>query len=274
MSYRVSFMRPVVFDPGPFGEFGGPANDGFAGTGTNKSFSTAGNWTRVFSNTTVMDVRGGVNYYHNIAISEGSGLTTQHRHRHPRRQPRRVHQRPVAASRSAATPRRSWVSRPACPGTGPRRRGTSRRRVTKLMRTHTLKIGGEWRHNRDMLLQTQDAGGSRGQFNFNASGTGPSDRGIIADRRRQLVRVVPARLAERRHARPEGHRRSRARSTRRCSSSFRTNGRRDPNVTIDLGLRWEYYTPLRASKAPAASPTTTRSPTRCEWPASAPRTTR
>ncbi len=89
-------MRPVVFDPGPFGEYGGPANDGFAGTGTNKSFSTAGNWTRVFSNTTVMDVRGGVNYYHNIAISQGDGLTTQHRHRHPRRQHRRVHERPVA----------------------------------------------------------------------------------------------------------------------------------------------------------------------------------
>ncbi len=48
--------------------------------------------------------------------------------------------------------------------------------VTKLVRSHTVKMGGEWRHNRDMLLQTQDAGGSRGQFNFNASGTGlPSD---------------------------------------------------------------------------------------------------
>ena len=42
MSYRVSFMRPVVFDPGLFGEYGGPANGGFAGTGTNTSFSTAG----------------------------------------------------------------------------------------------------------------------------------------------------------------------------------------------------------------------------------------
>ena len=70
--------------------------------------------------------------------------------------------------------------------------------VTKLLRNHTVKLGGEWRHNRDLLLQTQDAGGSRGQFNFNASGTGlPSDN-AIAQRRRQLVRVVPARLAERR----------------------------------------------------------------------------
>ena len=36
-SFRLSFMRPVVFDPGLFGEYGGPANGGFAGTGTNTS---------------------------------------------------------------------------------------------------------------------------------------------------------------------------------------------------------------------------------------------
>ena len=41
MSYRLSFMRPVVFDPGAFGEYGGPANGGFAGTGTNTSYSSA-----------------------------------------------------------------------------------------------------------------------------------------------------------------------------------------------------------------------------------------
>ncbi len=48
-SFRLSFMRPVVFDPGLFGEYGGPANGGFAGTGTNTSWSGAGTWTRVFS---------------------------------------------------------------------------------------------------------------------------------------------------------------------------------------------------------------------------------
>ena len=42
MSYRVSFMRPVVFDPGLFGQYGGPANGGFAGTGTNNSLQHGG----------------------------------------------------------------------------------------------------------------------------------------------------------------------------------------------------------------------------------------
>ena len=40
------------------------------------------------------------------------------------------------------------------------------------MTKHTLKFGGEFRKNTDMLLQTQDAGGPRGGFVFNANGTG------------------------------------------------------------------------------------------------------
>ena len=52
--------------PGLFGQYGGPANGGFAGTGTNTSYSTAVTWTRVFSKSTVLDVRGGLNYYRNI----------------------------------------------------------------------------------------------------------------------------------------------------------------------------------------------------------------
>ena len=77
MSYRVSFMRPVVFDPALFGdEAGGPANGGFAGTGTNTSTSTGVTWTRVFGPKMVLDVRGGLNYYHNVTATTGDGLTT------------------------------------------------------------------------------------------------------------------------------------------------------------------------------------------------------
>ena len=48
--------------------------------------------------------------------------------------------------------------------------------VTRLMTKHTMKFGGEFRKNTDVLLQTQDAGGPRGEFGFIASGTGnPAD---------------------------------------------------------------------------------------------------
>ena len=58
--------------------------------------------------------------------------------------------------------------------------------LTKLMDRHTLKFGGEWRNNRDVLLQTQDAGGPRGRFNFTASGTGLPSENQHAQRARQL----------------------------------------------------------------------------------------
>ncbi len=76
LSYRFGCQRPVVFDPGPYGIVGGPANDGFAGTGTNDMYSTAANWTRVFSSTLIMEVRGGMSYYHNVATAQGAGLNT------------------------------------------------------------------------------------------------------------------------------------------------------------------------------------------------------
>jgi hypothetical protein len=66
----------VVFDPGLHGQYGGPANGGFAGEGTNNSSSTAATWTRVFSAKTVMDIRGGLNYYRNITSTTGNGLNT------------------------------------------------------------------------------------------------------------------------------------------------------------------------------------------------------
>ena len=127
LSGRLSFQRPVVFDPGLFGEYGGAANGGFAGTGTNTSMNTAMNWTRVFSNTMVMDVRGGVNYYHNVTWTEGNGLTTSTDVGIPGAN-LDEYTSGISPIASAATPSRCWDSRRASRGIDPRRPGTSRRR--------------------------------------------------------------------------------------------------------------------------------------------------
>ena len=118
-----------------------------------------------------MDVRGGLNYYHNIAISQGTGLTTS---------------TDIGIPGANIDEFTSGLSRftiggytnpllgfsPSLPWDRSEQTWNFATTVTKLVRSHTVKMGGEWRHNRDILLQTQDAGGSRGQFNFNASGTG------------------------------------------------------------------------------------------------------
>ena len=205
LSGRLSFQRPVVFDPGLFGEYGGSANGGFAGTGTNTSMSTAANWTRVFSNTMVMDVRGGVSYYHNVTATQGNGLTTSTEVGIP------------GANIDEFTSGLSQINMEGYSGpvlgfsaSQPWDRSEETwniaTTVTKLVRNHTVKLGGEWRHNRDMLLQTQDAGGPEGQLQVRLGRHRAAERGGNAHERRQFHGFLPARLARRRAARPESHR--------------------------------------------------------------------
>jgi hypothetical protein len=243
LSYRLSFMRPVVFDPAPYGEFGGPANDGFAGTGTNKSFSTAGNWTRVFSPTLVMDVRGGLNYYHNVAQSQGHGLNTSSELGIPG-----VNIDDFTTGLTRITvggytaPVLGFVN--SLPWDRYEETWNVATTVTKLLKNHTLKLGGEWRNNHDMLLQTQDAGGSRGLFNFTSSGTanpadGPSTTSI-ANSFASFLLDWPAGVTRDLKVIDEP-------GTKHWATFLFVHDKWQArnNITIDLGLRWEYYNPLR-----------------------------
>jgi hypothetical protein len=241
MSYRISYMRPVVFDPGLFGKYGGAANGGFAGTGTNPSVSTAVNWTRVFSTATVLDVRGGVNYYHNVTTTEGDGLTTSTEVGIP------------GANLDQYTSGLSQINIGGYSGpvlgfsaSQPWDRSEKTWNVattlTRLLHTHTIKVGGEWRHNRDILLQTQDAGGPRGSFNFNTSGTGvPSESSSL---------TVGNSLASFLLDWPNGVTRDlkviNQPGTKHWATALFVHDKWQvrSRVTVDLGLRWEYYNPL------------------------------
>ena len=241
MSYRASFMRPVVFDPGLYGKYGGPANGGFAGTGTNTSTSTAVTWTRVFSATTVLDVRGGLNYYHNVTSTEGHGLTTSTEVGIP------------GANLDEYTSGLSQINIGGYSGpvlgfsaSQPWDRSEKTWNVattlTRLLNTHTVKFGGEWRNNADVLLQTQDAGGPRGNFNFNTSGTGvPSESASLG---------VGNSFASFLLDWPNGVQRDLKvidqPGTKHWATALFVHDKWQArsNVTVDLGLRWEYYNPL------------------------------
>ena len=242
MSYRVSFMRPVVFDPAVFGEYGGPANGGFAGTGTNTSSSSAITWTRVFSSKTVLDVRSGLNYYHNVTSTVAKGLTTATE---------------VGIPGANLDDYTSGLSQIAIGGHSDPLLGFSASQpwdrsertwsvvssVTRMLATHTLKLGGEWRHNRDLLLQTQDAGGPRGRFVFNASGTGiPSESNTLSGPANAFASFLldwPNTVQRDLKVFDEP-------GTQHMATFMfvhdKWQARRD--ITVDLGLRWEYYTPL------------------------------
>ena len=250
ISGRLSFQRPVVFDPGLFGEYGGAANGGFAGTGTNTSMSTAMNWTRVFSNTMVMDVRGGVNYYHNVTWTEGNGLTTS---------------TDVGIPGANIDEFTSGLSQINIGGYSGPVLGFSASQpwdrseetwniattVTKLVRSHTVKMGGEWRHNRDMLLQTQDSGGPRGNFNFTAAGTGLLGEAAsltgVANSMAAFLLDYPSNVTRDLKVIDEP-------GTKHSAVSLfaQDKWQAKPNITIDLGLRWEYYTPLTGIEGPGS----------------------
>src|SRR4051812_13231737 len=243
MSYRVSFMRPVVFDPGAFGEYGGPANGGVAGTGTNTSSSTPVTWTRVFGPKTVLDVRGGLNYYHNVTATTGNGLTTSTDVGIP------------GANLDEYTSGVSNISigsytdpilgfSASQPWDRSEKTWNVTTTLTKLMSTHTVKLGGEWRHNRDMLLQTQDAGGSRGRFAFNSSGTStPADQSTalgVANAFASFLLDWPSTVQRDLKVIDEP-------GTKHIGTFLFVHDKWQArsNVTVDLGLRWEYYTPLQ-----------------------------
>lgn len=243
MSYRVSFMRPVVFDPGLFGQYGGPANGGFAGTGTNKSLSTAATWTRVVSKSTVLDVRGGVNYYRNITATTGDGLTTS---------------KDVGIPGANLDQYTSGLSNISIGGYGDPLLGFSASQpwdryektwnvvssITRLMNKHTVKFGGEWRKNTDMLLQTQDAGGPRGRFAFNANGTGnPAETASLSGLANPLASFLldwPSTVQRDLKVIAQPGTKHWA-----VASFIQDKWEVRSNITVALGLRWEFYTPLQ-----------------------------
>ena len=75
VSARFSFQRPEItqLPLDGYEDWGGPLGGGFMATGTNMTYSTAANWTHTFSNTFLMEVRGGTSYYHNEAVTTANG---------------------------------------------------------------------------------------------------------------------------------------------------------------------------------------------------------
>jgi hypothetical protein len=249
VSARLSFMRPVVFDPGVFGQYGGPANGGFAGTGTNTAYSAAGTWTRAMNSSTVLDIRGGLNYYKNTTVTTGDGLTTSQDVGIP------------GANLDQYTSGVSSINITGLTGPSPHNGpllGFSASQpwdrsektwnmvgsLTKLKANHTIKMGGEWRKNTDKLLQTQDTAGPRGGFGFGSSGT--ATVGDTAAINGGQANAFAAFLLDWPNSVSRDLKVIDAPGTRHWNMAafVQDKWQARSNVTFDLGLRWEFYKPL------------------------------
>ena len=161
---RYSFQRPVVTDPGRFGIAGG-GGKGFAATGVNRTQSAGVNYVHLFSSTLITEARVGLGRYSNKAQNLDYGTKA------------------AEAVGIKGANLDDWssglssmnVSAADNPLVGyqnslPWNRAETNidfvNNWTKVLHNHTIKLGLDLRRIRDELLQTQDAGGPRGEFQF------------------------------------------------------------------------------------------------------------
>ncbi len=243
-SVRYGFARPTLMEPSTYaGNIGGPFQDGFVGNGVNNTHTVAGGWTRAWTNSLVMDAHGGVNYYHNTAVTAGDNLTTAKDIGIPG-----ANLDEYTSGMSRIEVLQGWTT----PFAGysaslPWNRGetaiTAAATLTKLLGNHTVKFGADYRHNIDYLLQTQDQGGPRGRFQFTGSETAvPSDAAAQANLANSMAAFLldrPSNVARDLKVVDQPGLRNWA-----IFGFVHDKWAASSRMTIDLGLRYEFYEPF------------------------------
>ncbi|MBK5291777.1 MAG: TonB-dependent receptor [Acidobacteriia bacterium] len=172
LSARYSFQRGVVNDPplSGYGTAGGPANGGFAGTGTVDTHSGALSYTGVLSPTLITELRVGISRYRNDAYATDYGSRASDA----------AGIRGVNISDLTSGLTNIDISGFSNPTAGYSlslpwiRFETNWNFVnnwTKSLGNHSVKFGWDYRFNRDGLLQTQ-VYSLRGQYRFRTGQTG------------------------------------------------------------------------------------------------------
>ena len=240
LSVRYSYQNATTYDPATFGEFGGIK--GFAGFGTNPTYNVAGNYTKTWSPTLLQEVRVGVSYYHNEALAEADGLNTADEIGIPGVNLNRFSSGISTINVSGYNGTLIGFAN-SLPWDRSERTWTMASTVTKLWGNHTLKFGGDLRYNRDFLLQVQDNGGPRGVFRFRGATTAtPEDSAAqngFANALAAFLLDAPQSIGRDLITDVDPGARHWATFT-----YIHDKWQASPNVTVDLGLRHEYYTPL------------------------------
>ena len=249
LSVRYSRQSSDSKDPGTFGENGiwGGIKD-YAGTGFQPSYNVSANYTRVWSSTLIQEIRSGQSYYHNITVADAHGMNLADE---------------IGIPGSNLTPFSSGpptINLPAyhafligtqnsIPWDRAKRTTNLGTSVTKIWGNHTLKVGGDFRVTNDFLDQVTHP---RGEWTFTGAMTAiPGDSAaqngyanqmaaFLLDVPEAIERGLPA-VADVGLSMDEPHRGGRHKSV---WTYVHDKWQVHPDITLDLGLRHEYYTPL------------------------------
>ena len=249
LSVRYSRQSSDSNDPGTFGENGiwGGIKD-YAGTGSQPSYNYSANYNRVWSSTLIQEIRTGQSYYRNIAITDAHGMNLADEIGIP------------GANLTPFTSGAPTINIPAyhafllgtqnsLPWDRAKRTTNLSTNVTKIWGNHTLKVGGDFRNTNDFLDQVTHP---RGEFTFTGAMTAiPGDSraqngyanqmaAFLLDVPREIERGIPL-VADVGLSMDEPHRGGRHKAV---WSYVHDKWQVHPNITLDLGLRHEYYTPL------------------------------
>jgi hypothetical protein len=236
-SVRYSYQRPKVTDPGRFGIYGG-GGKGFAATGVNRTQSTAVNYTRLFSPTFIMEARVGLSRYSNVATNLDTGTNAAES----------IGIKGANLDNWTSGLTTMSVSGYADPlvgysGSLPWNRAETNFdyviNFTKIHSNHTFKWGMDLRHGREELLQTQDAGGPRGEYQFRDQQTSIPGAAVV-----DQVNGLASMLLDT----PNLFRRDLSVQfpTNRIYnlfSYFQDKWQVSQKLTLDLGLRHDFYPP-------------------------------
>jgi hypothetical protein len=246
LSGRFSFSNQTLSQSPLFGLVGGPSNGAFSGTGKQRFWDTAVNYYRVFSPTLIMEIRAGVDHYRNVANNTDRGQTVKDE---------------IGVDIPGANLLDSNTSGMPCivldnnnannclvgySASLPWIRGETNLNVannwTKVRGNHTFKWGVDYHRLRDDLAQWQDQN-PRGVLRFNANVTSvntsnPTKTNNQANPVASFLLDVPNSIG---------------RDVPLNAKAFRGNEfftyaadkwQVTRKLTLDLGLRWEFYPPF------------------------------
>jgi len=244
LSGRYNRQNIDVFQAPAFGAAGGgPAQSAFAGTGTQGTYSTGLNYDRAFSSTLLTEARVGVAHYSNSAIPTGYGTDYATQIGIPG-----VNISPFTSGQVGIIMSDFVAGSTSNPLIGysaslPWIRNETNVDVvnhwTKIVRNHTFKFGVDLRRIHDDLLQDQTFS-PRGLYTFSETNTSVNQTGVatnIANQMASFLLDTPSGV---------GRDINTYFPALRAWWFFAFAGDKwqlTPKLTLDLGVRWEFYPP-------------------------------